>query len=269
MQRILRQRVDTMASLWLSGMVVLLALLLCPAVGQAQEVNLDSIALARQNAAAAADSLAASRGSRPTAHARSRAQRSDTVGDTAYVTAHDSLALLPDTLTPAGLGRLRVFNPDPMRAMWLSALFPGLGQIYNHRYWKLPIIVGAFVGLGYATSWNNRMLRDYTKGYRDLMDNDPNTRSYMDFFAPTVKESDLDVDWLKRSLKNKKDYYRRYRDICVFGLIGVYALQVIDAYVDASLSHFDISPDLSMDVAPAVMQHQGHASLGLQCAFNF
>ena len=47
------------------------------------------------------------------------------------------------------------FNPDPMRAVWLSALFPGLGQIYNHRYWKLPIVVGGYVGLFYATTWNS------------------------------------------------------------------------------------------------------------------
>ncbi|MDE5625940.1 MAG: hypothetical protein K2I61_06430, partial [Muribaculaceae bacterium] len=57
------------------------------------------------------------------------------------------------------------FNPDPTRAVWLSALFPGLGQVYNRRYWKLPIIVGGYLGLGYATSWNNQMLTEYTRAY--------------------------------------------------------------------------------------------------------
>ncbi|MDE6438228.1 MAG: hypothetical protein K2L62_01060, partial [Muribaculaceae bacterium] len=55
------------------------------------------------------------------------------------------------------------FNPDPTRAVWMSALFPGLGQIYNRRYWKLPIIVGGYMSLAYATNWNNWMLSDYTK----------------------------------------------------------------------------------------------------------
>lgn len=194
-----------------------------------------------------------------------RAMHSTLVADTLMLTT-DSIA--PDN----GMGKVRIFNPDPIRALWLSALCPGLGQIYNRRYWKLPIVVGAFVGLGYGTTWNNRMLSDYTKAYRDVMDNDPNTHSYMNFFPPTVKESDLDPAWLKKVLKNKKDYYRRYRDICIIGIFGVYLLNIVDAYVDASLSHFDISPDLSMDVSPALLNNTGPVakpSLGLQCAINF
>ena len=184
----------------------------------------------------------------------------------------DTLLLTADSIPDRSMGNVRIFNPDPVRALWLSALCPGLGQIYNRRYWKLPIVVGAFVGLGYGTTWNNRMLQDYTKAYRDVMDNDPNTHSYMDFFPPTVKESDLDPAWLKKVLKNKKDYYRRYRDICIIGIVGVYLLNIVDAYVDASLSHFDISPDLSMDVSPALINNSAltaKPSFGLQCAFNF
>ena len=205
-------------------------------------------------------------------------------GDTLSVASLDSVGklknveILTDSITAPNLGRIKVFNPDPMRAMWLSTLFPGLGQIYNRRYWKLPIIVGAFVGLSYGTSWNNRMLSDYTKAYHDATDNDPNTRSYMNFYPPTVKEDDLDMDWLQRALKSKKDYFRRYRDICIFSMIGVYLLNVLDAYVDASLSHFDISPDLTVDVKPAVISNYSGGSsytpsrlpgLGLQCAISF
>ncbi len=163
------------------------------------------------------------------------------------------------------------FNPNPMRAMWLSALCPGAGQIYNRRYWKLPIVIGAFVGLTYGTSWNNRMLNDYSRAYRDITDNDPNTRSYMDFYPPTVKESDLDKTWLTSTLKNRKDYYRRYRDICIIGIAAVYLLNVIDAYVDASMMHFDVSDDLSMQLRPAVIESSLSRlpSVGLGCAFSF
>ena len=73
-----------------------------------------------------------------------------------------AITLQPDTLLIAHGGGIRVFNPDPVRAVWLSALCPGLGQIYNRRYWKLPIVVGGYMGLAYATDWNNAMLRDYT-----------------------------------------------------------------------------------------------------------
>ena len=100
------------------------------------------------------------------------------------------------------------FNPDPTRAVWMSALFPGLGQLYNRRYWKLPIVIGAYMGLGYATSWNNTMLSDYTKAYRDIMDNDPDTKSYMDFFPPNVQESDLDRTWLTNVLQSRKKLFQ-------------------------------------------------------------
>ncbi len=164
-----------------------------------------------------------------------------------------------------------VFNPDPTRAVWLSALFPGLGQVYNRRYWKLPLVVGGYLGLGYATSWNNSMLRDYSQAYRDIMDSDPATKSYMNFFPPTVKEEDLDKTWLTSMLKSRKDYFRRNRDLCIIGMVGVYLLAMVDAYVDASLSHFDISDDLSIDWAPTLIRDGRNElpSFGLQWAFNF
>lgn len=168
-------------------------------------------------------------------------------------------------------GMKRQFNPDPTRAVWMSALLPGLGQIYNRRYWKLPIIIGGFMGLGYATSWNNSQLSDYTRGYRDLMDNDPSTDSYMNFFPPTTSESDLDKGWLQNTLRSRKDFYRRNRDLCIICMVALYLLCMVDAYVDASLAHFDISPDLSMDVQPAmfVSPIDRRPSLGLNWAFNF
>lgn len=163
------------------------------------------------------------------------------------------------------------FNPDPNRAVWMSALFPGLGQVYNRRYWKLPIVVGGYLGLAYATTWNSTMLTDYTNAYRDIMDNDPSTKSYMDFFPPTVKEEDLDTNWLKNVLQSRKNYFRRNRDLCIICMVGVYLLAMVDAYVDASLSHFDISPELSMDVAPTLMQDSRgqKPSIGLVWALNF
>lgn len=199
------------------------------------------------------------------------------VEDSLFVVG-DSVAIIPfDTISVADVTakkdsvKVYAFNPDPMRAVWLSALFPGLGQIYNRRYWKLPLIVGGFMGLGYGTSWNNGMLRDYTRAYSDLMDNDPNTKSYMDLFPPTTKESDLDRSWLERTLKSRKDYFRRNRDLCIISMIGVYVLAMVDAYVDASLAHFDITPDLSMQVAPAIIpdSRKNLPGVGLQWAFNF
>lgn len=185
------------------------------------------------------------------------------------LTPIDSIAV-----TKADMERRFTFNPDPTRAVWLSALCPGLGQLYNRRYWKLPIVVGAFMGLGYATNWNNTMLRDYTTAYSDIMDNDPTTKSYMDFFAPTVNEADLDKAWLTNILRTRKNYYRRNRDLCIICMIGVYLVAMVDAYVDAQLAHFDISTDLSMDLAPTLMNNDirsgtSRPSIGLYWALNF
>lgn len=176
-----------------------------------------------------------------------------------------------DEKSPYGLEGKKVFTPSPQRAVWMSALFPGLGQIYNRRYWKLPIIVGGFIGLGYGTNWNNNMMMEYSQGYRDLMDNDPSTKSYMDFFPPTIKEEDIDKTWLTSIMKTRRDYFRRNRDLCIICVVGLYMLCMIDAYVDASLAHFDVSPDLSIEWSPAMMVSPGDRKLsfGLNWAFNF
>lgn len=172
---------------------------------------------------------------------------------------------------PYGLDGKIAFNPSPERAVWLSALCPGLGQIYNRRYWKLPIVVGGFMGLGYATNWNNNQYQDYVQGYRDLMDSDPSTKSYMNFFPPTVNEGDLDLEWLKRTFKSRRDYFRRNRDLCIICLVGLYLICMIDAYIDASMAHFDISPDLSLDLSPTLMRQPNtpKPALGLNWAFTF
>ena len=73
------------------------------------------------------------------------------------------------------------WRPNPQRALWLALVLPGAGQIYNRKYWKLPIIYGGFMGCIYALSWNNMMYKDYSQAYLDIMDNDPGTASYNKF----------------------------------------------------------------------------------------
>ena len=73
------------------------------------------------------------------------------------------------------------WRPSSKRALWLSLVLPGAGQIYNRKYWKLPIVYGGFVGCAYAMRWNNMMYKDYSQAYMDIMDDDPNTQSYNQF----------------------------------------------------------------------------------------
>ncbi|MDE6301357.1 MAG: hypothetical protein K2M19_06540 [Muribaculaceae bacterium] len=209
----------------------------------------------------------------PTRHIHTAPDSTAVVPDTTSYSVSDSILLPPSDKMGFNewIPREEEFNPDPTRAVWMSALFPGLGQIYNRRYWKLPIVVGAYLGLGYATSWNNGLLADYTKAYRDIMDNDPSTNSYMNFFPPTTSESDLDHKWLTNILQSRKNYFRRNRDLCIICMVGVYLIAMVDAYVDASLSHFDISPDLSMDLSPALLPDSRgmKPAIGLCWALNF
>ena len=170
------------------------------------------------------------------------------------------------------------WRPSSKRALWMAAVIPGAGQIYNRKYWKLPIIYGGFVGCVYAWRWNNMMYHDYSQAYMDLMDDDPNTKSYESFLhlGRVINENNPDeLKTWQNKFKKRKDYYRRYRDMSVFILIGVYALSVIDAYVDASLSEFDISDDITLKVEPAIMNDRSSANLlkssalGLQCSISF
>ena len=168
------------------------------------------------------------------------------------------------------------WRPDTKRAMWLALVLPGAGQIYNRKYWKLPIIYGGFVGCAYAMSWNNQMYHDYSQAYLDIMDDDPNTQSYNQFLHLGAQIDASNIERYKEIFRKRKDRYRRWRDMSMFVMIGVYAFSVIDAYVDASLSEFDISDDLSLRVEPTVINNNHRtrnplrsSTLGLQCSLTF
>ena len=164
----------------------------------------------------------------------------------------------------------KVWVPNPTKATWLALVIPGGGQIYNRKYWKLPIFYGGFAGCAYALTWNGKMYKDYSNAYKDAMNGNMQSSSITDLLPPGYSISETQ---LKELLRKRKDTYRRYRDLSIFAFIGVYLLSVIDAYVDAELSNFDISPDLSMKVEPTVINNQmsnsSNRSVGLQCSFRF
>ncbi len=167
------------------------------------------------------------------------------------------------------------WTPNPKRALWLALVIPGGGQIYNRKYWKLPLVYGGFIGCIYAMSWNNSMYKDYSQAYLDLMDDDPGTQSYNQFLHLGMQITPANAERYKDIFKKRKDKYRRWRDLSFFVMVGVYALSVIDAYVDAELSVFDISKDLSLRVEPTILNNHtsgnpiDNSSVGLQCSLNF
>lgn len=188
----------------------------------------------------------------------------------------DGVSLVAEQVAPVAKQRdWSKWSPNPQRALWLAMVIPGGGQIYNRKYWKLPIVYGGFIGCIYAMTWNNTMYKDYAQAYLDLMDDDPGTASYNKFLHLGRQITSSNEQRYKDIFKRRKDRYRRWRDLSFFVMVGVYAVSVIDAYVDAELSEFDISKDLSMKVRPSIMgngasQNPLYAtSLGVSCSINF
>ena len=127
----------------------------------------------------------------------------------------------------------KTWRPNPKKALWLAIVIPGAGQIYNRKYWKLPIVYGGFVGCAYAMRWNNMMYKDYSQAYIDLTDDDPNTKSYERFQQFSNRITDANIKRYQELFKNRKNRFRRWRDLSFFVMCGVYAISIIDAYVDA------------------------------------
>ena len=161
----------------------------------------------------------------------------------------------------------------------LYSIIPGGGQIYNGAYWKLPIIAGIYTACTYAITWNNTALTEYQNAYRDLMSEKPMENTSWQDFLPigADPESYIANSTFQDQLRRGRDYYRRYRDLSIIITAGMYLLVMLDAYVDAELSNFDVSPNLSMQAAPAVLLPQSQLpvskasspGVGLSLAFNF
>ena len=146
------------------------------------------------------------------------------------------------------------WKPQSKKAM-LWALLPGGGQVYNRKYWKLPIVWGALATCGYFINFNARLYKEYHEAYRDIMSADPASNTAWLPFAPRGAKAEDFAQYtsLRSTLQRGNDYYRRYRDLSIVLAIGIYGLSILDAYVDAELFTFDISPDLSMRVAPTLV----------------
>ena len=148
---------------------------------------------------------------------------------------------------------------SPKKASIYAALFPGLGQIYNRKYWKLPIIYGGYAGLIYVLGWNNNQYQDYYQGYRIISQYTSAAGMKQEeraFLDNMIKNPSISLDnpstytYISTQIKSGKDYYRRNRDLTIIGIAALHVLSIIDASVDANLFDFDISDDLSMRIEP-------------------
>jgi hypothetical protein len=176
---------------------------------------------------------------------------------------------LSDSLSVDTLSKKPKTEHSPKRATIYSTIAPGLGQIYNKSYWKVPVIYSGFAGLGYIISQNHIFYSDF----KDVYD------SYQSYAAAEEKagrtpNSDtlLTVRGLTSysiyNVKEGRDYYRRRRDLAIIGIGAWYVLQIIEAYVDAHMFSFDISDDLSFHYRPTFLDATKPVS-GLSISLQF
>ena len=131
---------------------------------------------------------------------------------------------------------------SPLKATLMSTALPGLGQVYNGKWWKVPIIYGAFGGLIYSSVWNDSKCRTYKSAYLIRIDDDPATT---DEFEGRYSDANL---------RELVDFYQRNRDLSLVFTGVMYALNIIDASVDVHLKDFDVSDDLTLKVRPTMHQ---------------
>ncbi len=152
---------------------------------------------------------------------------------------------------------------NPTRAFLYSAVLPGLGQAYNTKYWKIPVVYSALGGVAFLFNYNNKQYNRYLYGYKELREHEADSTSQITIFTDNPEIE---------TIKQYKDKFRRNRDLSALIFIVVYVLNFIDATVDAHLYDFDISDDLSFKIRPEVLPIytlQNSNTIGLTFSFKF
>ena len=180
---------------------------------------------------------------------------------------------------------ITLHDHSPQRASFYSMVVPGLGQIYNKKYWKVPVIYAGFGTLAYLVKLNGTKFTKYINAYGDFIDNDTLTTSYLTI----INERGLDereivkelyeneetydpskYDWFKNALELNKDYFRRNRDLSYIGIGLWYILNIVDASVDAHLFDYDISDDLTLHIEPELFPTSRYThTMGIKFSFRF
>jgi hypothetical protein len=127
---------------------------------------------------------------------------------------------------------------SPKKATLMSVALPGLGQIYNKKYWKVPIIYGGFAAAGWYLNDNIKQINLYKDAFIAETDGDPNTENGTGFTTP--------------QLEDLISQYKTWRDLSYIAIAAIYVLNIIDANVDAHLFYFDVGEDLTMNIQPYV-----------------
>jgi len=186
-----------------------------------------------------------------------------------------------DTLNVVKPARKK-FMAEPLKATMMAVALPGLGQIYNRKYWKIPVVYAGFGGLIYSIGFNSKQYTTYVRAYQDFTDETKETDSYVELipapqqsYDPVVYPSTYDpptAQNYKDQMIRMMDSYKRYRDLSYIGIAAWYLVSVLDANVDASLFNFDMSDNLDLTMAPVQLSMPGGylgAGLNVSLKINF
>ncbi len=154
------------------------------------------------------------------------------------------------------------------RATLYSAVLPGLGQAYNHHYWKVPIVYAGFGVIVYFIDFNTQKYHEYRDGYYNLANN-TGDESYKQL--PSYPTFDADKELILQNFQRNRDYFRRWREISILSFVGFYLLNIIEANISAHFLHFDISDELAFDIIPTITPANalGNKNAGLTLSFRF
>lgn len=166
------------------------------------------------------------------------------------------IAQVTDTTSQPAIKKEQPKYHSPKKAAIMSALLPGLGQAYNKKYWKIPVIYAGFAGLVYALNYNQTKYIRYRDAYKYRIDNDPTT---IDNYVGIYRDGDLFT--LQKA-------YNRYRDLSVMGTTLLYLLNIIDASVDAHMFTFDVGDDLSFHIQPTLIKTANIDQYNTGISFN-
>lgn len=132
----------------------------------------------------------------------------------------------------------------------LCSIIPGGGQLYNQRYWKIPIALSAMTAGLYAVTWNQRLYNEYHTAYADLLSENPLDHTSWQAFIPSGADPSQYVSDgnLRSRLERGSKQYKESRDLSIVLTVALYLLSALDAYVDAELYYFNVSPQLTVDM---------------------
>ena len=157
-------------------------------------------------------------------------------------------------------------NPlSPAKAAFYSAILPGLGQAYNKKYWKIPLVYGA-IGTGvYFYITNNKQYKRYRDAYKSRLAGFTNDEFYFDALGNPLANPRVTTEGLERGQK----FYRKNKEIALLVTLGLYALNIIDANVDAHLLQYNVDENLSLAPHYKIDEFDASGSLGLTLNFKF